>query len=175
MTEVAAKPYFFEDLEVGMEARLSRTVTEADIRTFAEVSGDFNPVHIDHEYAAETIFKECVAHGMMTAGYISAVFGMVMPGPGAIYITQTLNFKAPVKIGDKVDTRVQIIDLVPAKRRALFDCFCTVRGRVVVDGEALLMVPSKFASQKPDAKKAGKQGVKPAAHEEKAAAHKPQG
>ncbi|MEL7048321.1 MAG: MaoC family dehydratase [Pseudomonadota bacterium] len=143
MTTVVQKPYFFDDLEVGMEASLTKVVTETDIYAFAEISGDKNPVHIDEAYAADTIFKQRVAHGILTAGYISAVFGMQLPGPGAIYITQTLNFKAPVCIGDEVTARVVIHDLVPTKRRALFDCFCTVKGKVVLDGEAMLMVPAR--------------------------------
>ncbi len=143
MTTVVHKPYFFEDLEVGMEASLSKVCTADDIQRFADVSGDFNPVHLDADYAASTIFKQPIAHGMLTAGYISAVFGMKLPGPGAIYITQTLNFKGPVKIGDKVNARVVIIDLVPSKRRALFDCICTVGSKVVLDGEAMLMVPAR--------------------------------
>ncbi|MEO1204924.1 MAG: MaoC family dehydratase [Pseudomonadota bacterium] len=143
MTTVAQKPYFFDDLEVGMEASMSRVVTEADIYAFADISGDLNPVHIDEAYASQTIFKQRVAHGILTAGYISAVFGMHLPGPGAIYITQTLNFKAPVCIGDLVRARVVIHDLVPAKRRALFDCYCTVNNKIVLDGEAMLMVPAK--------------------------------
>ena len=96
MTAVARKSYLFEDLAVGMEAALSRTVSEADITAFAEVTGDRNPVHVDAEYAAATLFKGRIAHGMLSAGYISAVFGMELPGPGAIYVSQTLNFKAPV-------------------------------------------------------------------------------
>ncbi len=143
MTTVEQKPYFFEDLEVGMEASLSKVCTEEDIQRFADVSGDYNPVHLDAEYASETMFKECIAHGMLTAGYISAVFGMKLPGPGAIYITQTLNFKAPVRIGDLVNARVVIHDLVPSKKRALFDCFCMVGSKLVLDGEAMLMVPGR--------------------------------
>jgi 3-hydroxybutyryl-CoA dehydratase len=89
----AAKGVFFEDLSVGQEASLSTTVSEADIVAFAEISGDKNPVHIDAQYAAGTMFKERIAHGMLSAAYISAVFGMKLPGPGAIYISQTLNFQ----------------------------------------------------------------------------------
>lgn len=143
MTLQERKPYYFEDLEVGMEATYSATVREEDIVAFAELSGDKNPVHLDREYAAKTIFKEPIAHGMLTACFISTVFGMELPGPGAIYITQTLNFKAPVKIGATVVARVSLVNLVPAKRRALFDCFCTVDGKIVVDGEAMLMVPGR--------------------------------
>jgi 3-hydroxybutyryl-CoA dehydratase len=119
MTIMTRKSYFFEDLELGMEASVSRTVSEADIVGFADVTGDRNPVHLDADYAARTMFKERIAHGMLTASYISAVFGMELPGPGVIYISQTLNFRAPVKIGDEVVAKVKIAELFPAKRRAL--------------------------------------------------------
>ena len=141
----AAKGVFFEDLSVGQEASLSRTVTEADIAAFAEVSGDKNPVHLDAQYAAGTMFKERIAHGMLSAAYISAVFGMKLPGSGAIYISQTLNFKAPVKIGDTVVTTVKVAELIPEKTRARFDCVCSVNGKLVVQGEAVLMVPARPA------------------------------
>ena len=141
----AAKGVFFEDLSVGQEASLSKTVTEADIAAFAEISGDKNPVHLDAQYAAGTMFKERIAHGMLSAAYISAVFGMKLPGPGAIYISQTLNFKAPVKIGDTVVTSVKVAELIPEKRRARFECVCSVNGKPVVQGEAVLMVPARPA------------------------------
>lgn len=141
----APKSVFFEDLSVGQEASLSNTVTADTITAFAEVSGDRNPVHVDADYAATTMFKERIAHGMLSAAYISAVFGMELPGPGAIYISQTLNFKAPVKIGDTVVATVKVVELVPEKKRARFDCVCTVNGTPVVQGEAVLMVPSRPA------------------------------
>ena len=141
----AANGVFFEDLSVGQEASLSKTVTEADIAAFAEISGDKNPVHLDAQYAATTIFKERIAHGMLSAAYISAVFGMKLPGPGAIYISQTLNFKAPVKIGDTVVTTVKVIELVPEKKRARFACVCAVNSKPVVQGEAVMMVPGRPA------------------------------
>lgn len=142
MTVMPRKSYYFEDLEPGMEASLQRLVTEADINGFAEVTGDKNPVHLDAEYAAGTIFKERIAHGMLTASYISAVLGTKLPGPGVIYISQTLNFRAPVKIGQTVIAKVRIAELFPAKRRARFDCVCTVDGTTVLEGEAMLLVPA---------------------------------
>jgi 3-hydroxybutyryl-CoA dehydratase len=142
MTTVA-KGVFFEDLSVGQEASLSNTVTESVINAFADVSGDHNPVHVDADYAAGTMFKERIAHGMLSAAYISAVFGMKLPGPGAIYISQTLNFKAPVKIGATVVTTVRVVELVPEKKRARFSCVCTVDDKPVVEGEAVLMVPKR--------------------------------
>src|SRR4026209_2560344 len=102
------KSVYFEELSVGQEASISNTVTADVITAFADVSGDRNPVHVDADYAAKTMFKERIAHGMLSAAYISAVFGMQLPGPGAIYISQTLNFKAPVKIGDTVVTTVKV-------------------------------------------------------------------
>ena len=141
----APKSVYFEDLTVGQEASISNTVTADVIAAFAAVSGDRNPVHIDAAYAATTMFKEPIAHGMLSAAYISAVFGMQLPGPGAIYISQTLNFKGPVKIGDEVVTTVKVAELIPEKRRAKFDCVCTVNGKPVVQGEAVLMVPARPA------------------------------
>ncbi|HEY7670515.1 MAG TPA: MaoC family dehydratase [Hyphomicrobium sp.] len=141
----AAKGVYFEDLSVGQEASFSNTVTEATIAAFADLSGDRNPVHLDAAYAATTMFKERIAHGMLSAAYISAVFGMKLPGPGAIYISQTLNFKAPVRIGDEVVTTVKVVELVPEKKRARFHCACTVNGKPVVEGEAVLMVPARPA------------------------------
>jgi 3-hydroxybutyryl-CoA dehydratase len=141
----AAKGVFFEDLSVGQEASLSNTVSEANIVAFAEISGDRNPVHLDADYAATTMFKERIAHGMLSAAYISAVFGMKLPGPGAIYMSQTLKFKAPVKIGDTVVTTVKVAELIPEKRRARFECVCTVNDKPVVEGEAMLMVPARPA------------------------------
>jgi 3-hydroxybutyryl-CoA dehydratase len=143
--ETAAKGVYFEELSLGQEASLTKTVSETDIVAFADISGDRNPVHLDAEYAATTIFKERIAHGMLSAAYISAVFGMKLPGPGAIYISQTLNFKAPVKIGDTVVAAVKVIELVPEKRRARFECVCSVNDKPVVQGEAVLMVPARPA------------------------------
>ncbi len=134
---------YFEDLDVGMSAARSKVVTEADVLSFAEVSGDFNPVHIDEQYAAKTPFKQRIAHGILSASVISAVFGMQLPGPGAIYVMQTLNFRAPVRIGDRIEAEVVVRDLIPAKRRVMFDCRCRCGETVVLDGEAVLLVPSR--------------------------------
>lgn len=140
------KTTYFEDLTLGQEASLTKTVTEKDIQGFAEISGDKNPVHLDAQYAAGTLFKERIAHGMLSAGYISAVFGMELPGPGAIYVSQTLNFKGPVKIGDKVTAKVKVVELIEGKRRARFETTCTVNDNAVLVGEAVLMVPAKPAA-----------------------------
>jgi 3-hydroxybutyryl-CoA dehydratase len=143
MSVIEQKGYFFEDLQLGMQATFAKSVSEADILAFADVTGDRNPVHIDESYAARTMFKGRVAHGMLTAGYISAVFGMELPGPGAIYVSQTLNFRAPVRIGDHAMAKVELVELIPAKRRARFDCTCMVGDKVVLEGEAILMVPKR--------------------------------
>lgn len=135
--------YYFEDLKVGMTASFAKTVTEADIVGFAGISGDFNPVHINEEFAKNTMFKGRIAHGMLGAAFISTLFGTKLPGPGCIYISQNLRFKAPVKIGDTVVAKVELTELVPEKKRASFKTICTVGGNVVIDGEASLMVPSR--------------------------------
>lgn len=146
MRMVTRRVCYFEDLELGMEASFAKTVTAADILAFAEITGDWNPVHLDADYAAKTVFREPIAHGMLTAGYISAVFGSEMPGPGSIYVSQTLNFRAPVKIGDEVVAKVRVMELYPAKRRVRFDCVCAVAGKTVLEGEAVLMVPGRPAA-----------------------------
>lgn len=146
MQAIGRQGYYFEDLEMGMEGSITKTVSAADTLAFAEITGDWNPVHLDSEYAAKTVFREPIAHGMLTAGYISAVFGSEMPGPGAIYVSQTLNFRAPVKVGDQVVAKVRVMELYPAKRRARFDCVCEVAGKAVLEGEAVLMVPGRPAA-----------------------------
>ncbi len=145
MTTQLTRPasVFLEDLAVGDEASDIRQVQATDVTQFAAISGDHNPLHLDDAYASQTRFKGCITHGMLTASYISAVFGMRLPGPGAIYISQTLNFKGPVRVGDTVTTVVRVIDLLPGKKRARFACECRVDGKLVLDGEAVLMVPSR--------------------------------
>lgn len=151
-TVLEPRSLYFEDLAIGMSETLQRTVTDAAIRAFAEVSGDRNPIHLDDAYAANTLFKSRIAHGIFTASLISAVLGMRLPGPGVIYFSQTLNFRGPVKIGDVVHVRLEIAELMPEKFRARIACTCTVAGEVVLDGEAWVKVPSRLP--KPDAPKA---------------------
>src|SRR5690625_847419 len=139
--------YYFEDLEVGMTAVMSRTVTESDIVLFAGVTGDTNPVHLDQGFAEQTLFKGRIAHGVLAAGLISAVFGTKLPGAGCIYVDQNLKFRAPVKIGDTVLARVTVKELVAEKRRAIFDTRCLVGDTVVVEGDATLMVKRRPASK----------------------------
>ncbi|WP_025898101.1 MaoC family dehydratase [Sneathiella glossodoripedis] len=133
--------YFLEDLSVGMSEMFAKTVTEADILMFAGVSGDTNPVHLNADFAAQTMFKERIAHGMLSASFLSTVFGTKLPGPGAIYMNQSLNFKAPVCIGDTVVARVELTEI--NGRRVTFDCKCTIGDTVVLDGEATLMVAKR--------------------------------
>lgn len=135
--------HHFEDLVIGQSAILTRTVDEQDLVAFAAVTGDTNPVHLDEAYAATTPFKTRIAHGMLSAGYISAVLGTTLPGPGAVYLSQTLNFKRPVKIGDAVVTTATITALDDAKGRATLATHCSVNGKTVVEGEAVVMVPRK--------------------------------
>jgi len=142
---MAGPGLFFEDLSLGQSAEMTRTVGEADIVAFAAVSGDDNPVHLDAAFAATTPFKERIAHGMLSASYISALIGTRLPGPGAIYISQTLNFKRPVKIADAVTTRVEVTALNAEKGRATFACTCLVNGKPVLEGEAVVMAPRRPA------------------------------
>jgi 3-hydroxybutyryl-CoA dehydratase len=137
---------YFEDLAVGQEAVYTKTVGEADIVLYAGVSGDTNPVHLDAEFAATTPFKERIAHGMLSAGFISTVIGTKLPGPGAIYLSQSLRFKAPVRIGDTVLARARVTALDPAKRRVTLATTCEVGGKVVIDGEATILVDSRGAT-----------------------------
>ncbi|MCW5699119.1 MAG: MaoC family dehydratase, partial [Rhodospirillales bacterium] len=128
--------YYFEDLQEGMSATFGKTVTDAIIETFAGVSGDTNPVHLNDDFAKDTMFKARIAHGMFGAGLISAVFGTKMPGPGCIYVSQTLKFKAPVKVGDTLNAKVTVKKLIPQKKFVEFETVCTVGDKVVIDGEA---------------------------------------
>lgn len=134
---------FLEDLSVGQSAELVRTVDERAIELFAEVTGDNNPVHLDAEFAASTPFKERIAHGMLSAGYISAVIGTKLPGPGAIYMSQQLSFRRPVRIGDEVTARATITVIDTDKARVTLETVCLVGGKPVLTGEALIMVPRK--------------------------------
>ena len=132
---------FFEDLKVGQTAVYARTITEADIVLFSGISGDTNPVHLNQEFAAGTMFSGRIAHGMLTASFISTVIGTRLPGPGVIYISQSLRFKAPVRIGDTVTARATITTLLPEKRRATLATVITVGAKVVLEGEAEVLVP----------------------------------
>lgn len=134
---------YLEDLSIGQSAELTRTVDERSIQLFAEVSGDHNPVHLDEAYAATTPFKTRIAHGMLSGAYISALIAGKLPGPGAIYIGQTLSFKRPVKIGDEVTVKATIIGIDPEKARVTLSTVCSVGGKTVLDGEAVIMAPRR--------------------------------
>ena len=136
---------FLEDLSVGQSEELARTVTGADLEAFAAVTGDNNPVHLDEAFAAATPFGGRIAHGMLTAGYISAVIGTRLPGPGAIYVSQSLRFRRPVRIGDAVTARAEITAIDAARGRVSLKTVCSVAGKTVVDGEAEIMVPRRGA------------------------------
>ena len=130
--------YEFEELRVGMSATYAKTITEADIVLFAAVSGDNNAIHTNEEFAAATIFKGRIAHGMLSASVISAAIANKLPGPGAIYMSQNLRFRAPVRAGDTVRATVTIKELNPEKRRVLLETCCRVSDKVVIEGDALL-------------------------------------
>ena len=136
------KPYFFEDLTPGLSATFAKTVTEADIVKFAEVSGDDNPVHLDQAFAEKTMFKGRIAHGMLSAGFISAVLANKLPGPGTVYLGQTLKFKAPVRPGDTVKAVVTVKEIVVEKKRAVLTTNCYVGDTMVIEGEATVMCTS---------------------------------
>jgi 3-hydroxybutyryl-CoA dehydratase len=141
MDELRGK--YLDEIGDGMTAVFSKTVTEADIVLFAGITGDTNPVHLDEEFARPTQFKGRIAHGMLTAGFVSAVFGTKLPGPGCIYLSQTLKFKAPVHIGDTVKARVTVSAIDPEKGRVTFATTCHVGDKIVLDGEAQLLVPRR--------------------------------
>ena len=137
---------YLDELSVGQSAEMVRVVGAADIEAFAAVSGDVNPVHLDEEFAATTSFGERIAHGMLAASFISALMGTKLPGPGVIYLTQSLKFRRPVKIGDEVTTRVTITALDERRAYATLKTVCEVGGKAVLDGEAMVIVPRRPAA-----------------------------
>ena len=132
-----------EDIEMGMTRYIRKIITDRDIEQFAEISTDHNPVHLDDDYARDTIFEGRIAHGMLTAGLISAVIGEQLPGHGTIYMSQNLKFLAPVRPGDLVHAEVRVVDMVIDKRRVKLDCRCEVNGKNVLVGEAMVLAPSR--------------------------------
>ena len=137
----ALQGYEFEELEIGMSAVHSRTITDTDLRNFSGVSGDTNPMHLNEEYAKNTAFGGCIVHGFLTASLLSTVIGTKLPGPGCLYVGQTLRFKAPVYVGETVYARAVVIALIAEKRRAKLQTQCLVRDKVVLDGEAVVQLP----------------------------------
>lgn len=136
---------YFDELSVGQTAQMSRVVGSADIEAFADVSGDLNPVHLDDAYAKSTPFGERIAHGMLSGAYISAVLGTRLPGPGAIYLSQSLRFRRPVKVGDLVIARATVKELDTVRARVTLETICEVDGKTVVDGEAVVIAPRRGA------------------------------
>lgn len=134
---------YFEDLEVGMCETLTKTVRNDDVVGFAEVSGDRNPIHLSEHFAARTPFRTRIAHGLYTASLISAVLGTRLPGPGAIYLSQTLNFKAPVRIDDELTVSVRVAELMERGRKVRLSCRAEVADTLVLEGEAVVKVPSR--------------------------------
>ena len=132
-----------EDIEMGMTRYIRKVITDRDIEQFAEISTDHNPVHLDDEYARDTIFEGRIAHGMLTAGLVSAVIGEQLPGHGTIYMSQNLKFLAPVRPGDLVHAEVKVVDMLIDKRRVKLDCRCEVNGKNVLVGEAMVLAPSR--------------------------------
>jgi 3-hydroxybutyryl-CoA dehydratase len=132
-----------EDIEIGMVRSLTKEVTDRDIALFAEVSTDRNPVHLDEDYAQQTIFGGRIAHGMLTAGLVSAVIGEQLPGHGTVYLGQSLKFLGPVRPGDRVTAEVEVTGIDHARRRVTMETRCLVAGKKVLAGEALVLAPSR--------------------------------
>lgn len=129
-------------LAIGASASRTKTITEAEVTLFAEITGDTNPVHLDEAFAAQTIFKRRIAHGMLTAGLISAILGNDLPGPGSIYLSQTLQFKAPVYLGDTITATVEVVQYQERRRIATLRTFCTNQdGKLVLKGDAVVIAP----------------------------------
>lgn len=133
---------YYEDLVLGQSASMEKTVTERDVQIFGEATGDLNPVHFDEDYARKTIFRGRVAHGALSIGFISAVIGMKLPGAGTIFVSARTDFKAPVRIGDTVTTTCTVKE-IRERREVVLDCVCTVAGKIVVTGEALVLAPKR--------------------------------
>ena len=143
MSHLAFQSLYFEDLSVGMKETYSKLVKSSDVVGFAELTGDRNPIQLSEHFAVKTPFGGRIAHGLYTAGLISAVIGTRLPGPGAIYLSQTLRFNAPVRIGDTVEASVEVVELIERGRRARLACACRVGDVVVLEGEALVKIPAR--------------------------------
>jgi 3-hydroxybutyryl-CoA dehydratase len=134
--------HYYEDLTVGHSESISRNVTEREIELFGEATGDLNPVHFDEEYARKTIFRGRVAHGALSIGFVSAVIGTRLPGPGTIFVSATINFKGPVRIGDTVVTTCTVKE-IRERREVVLHYICTVDDKMVVEGEAMVLAPKR--------------------------------
>ena len=142
MTFLEIRTLYFEDLKIGMSETFTKSINSSDIVGFAEMSGDRNPLHLSEHFAAKTPFKQRIAHGLYTASLISALLGTRLPGPGAIYLSQSLKFLSPVMIGDDVTVNVEIIELIEQRRHVRLYCTCAVGEKIVLEGEALVKVPN---------------------------------
>ncbi|GHE47022.1 (R)-hydratase [Camelimonas fluminis] len=145
----ALQAYAFDDLRLGMRETLMRTIMETHISDFAAITGDRNPLLLDEAFAAQSLFGQRIAHGMFTAGMISALIGTRLPGPGSVYLSQTLQFLAPVRIGDVVTAAVEVVELVPARQRVRLFCECVADGRGVLEGEAWVAMPENASGLPP--------------------------
>ncbi|MFV4851510.1 MaoC family dehydratase [Citrobacter freundii] len=134
--------YKIEDISIGMSASYSQTITDADIKAFAGISGDRNPVHLDEKYAESSRFKKRIAHGMISAGFFSALFGTKIPGEGCVYVSQNLKFRKPVYIGDTVVATIEVKSIDISKRRVFF-AYCKVGKSKVITGEAEIYIPEQ--------------------------------
>lgn len=135
--------YTLEQLFIDQNVEYRKIITQADVQTFAAVTGDTNPVHLNAEYAATTSFGQPIAHGMLTAGFISAAIGTKLPGPGCIYLEQTLKFRSPVFVGQEVITTITVTNINERRRRATLKTVCECEGKVVVTGDATIMLPTR--------------------------------
>lgn len=132
-----------EDIKLGMSASYSKTITDSDVKSYALLSGDNNPVHMSDEYASQSRYGKRIAHGLLSAGFFSAIFGTKLPGPGCVYVSQSLNFKRPVYIGDTIHAEVIVSAVDSEKKRVTFYTVCTVQGKLVIEGIAELFIPGK--------------------------------
>ncbi|BDP31583.1 MaoC family dehydratase [Vibrio vulnificus] len=131
----------FEQIKIGMSVSYSQTITDADVKQFAGISGDHNPVHVDDVFAENSRYKKRIAHGLISGSFFSALFGTKLPGPGCVYVSQSFNFKRPVYLGDTVTAIATVTSIDTVKRRVFFDTVCKVRKKTVIDGVAELYVP----------------------------------
>ncbi len=150
---------YFEDLAIGMSAAYTKTITDADIQSFSHLSGDTNPLHLDHQFAAASVFGSRIVHGMLAASLLSTVFGTKLPGPGGIYISQNLRFRAPVRPGETVVAEARVIATDAKRRRATFACSCRVGTRLVIEGEAIIQVPSRTDARRAESTPDGLAGL----------------
>jgi len=135
------KSISFEQIKIDMSVSYSQTITDADVKSFAGISGDHNPIHVDEEYASKSRYKKRISHGLIPGSFFSALFGTKLPGPGCVYVQQTFNFKRPVYLGDTVTATATVTSIDPDKRRVFFDTICTVKNKTVINGVAELYVP----------------------------------